>query len=338
MNGRLEEELKIETRLKQIIKYKPIIVKDYYASFTDETYNTKMNYINHLITFSDYMENQYHISFNNYSDMKEIKVLHINTYIKQFTYKEYKDGTKKKNTNSYIANKLSAIRHFFEFLCNNEIIEYNPCLKINIPKDNRIHTVTYLTKKEIKIVENNIINGVGSERAVNYQKKWTNRDLAIIMLGIATGLRVSAICNINIKDISLETKSIRVIEKGDIEKDVYIPNNVLEIIQDWIKDRNEILESSNINKLNALFISSHKKRITTNSVRNLLNKYTYNIDKKITPHKLRSTTATNLLEETGDIYLVAEVLGHKNIQNTRKYAKISNEKKVKAANIMGSLM
>ena len=70
----------------------------------------------------------------------------------------------------------------------------------------------------------------------------------------------------------------------------------------------------------------------------MLRKYTYNINKNITPHKLRSTAATNLLEQTGDISLVAEVLGHKNLQNTRRYAKVSNEKKINAANILGGLV
>ena len=70
----------------------------------------------------------------------------------------------------------------------------------------------------------------------------------------------------------------------------------------------------------------------------MLSKYTYNIDKKITPHKLRSTAATNLYEQTGDIYLVADVLGHANIQNTRRYAKVSNGKRIDAANKLSNLI
>lgn len=333
MTGRLEEEVKVEAKIKYLIKNKPKIVTRYYNSFMDETYNTKKNYITHTIEFIDYMADKYNIDFDNYEHIKFIKSIHINEFLNNFIYK--KSNERKKNTNTYIANKLSAIRHFLDFLCDNDILEQNPCSKIKTPRDNRLHSITYLTKDEIDILKNNINSGVGSQQAINYQKKWKNRDLAIIMLGITTGLRVSAICNINIDDISFINKSVRVIEKGDVEKDVYIPDNVLSIISLWLSERNEILNKKDVN---ALFISNQKKRITTQSVRIMLKKYTYNINKNITPHKLRSTTATNLLEQTGDIALVAEVLGHKNLQNTKRYVKVSNEKKIDAANILGCLV
>lgn len=333
MTGRLEEELKVESKIKCIIKNQPEIIRKYYNSFIDETYNTKKNYITHVIDFYKFVKEEYNLDFNDYDCLKQIKSFHINEFLQNYTYK--KTNITMKNTNLYIANKLSALRNFFDFLCYNEIIEYNPCSKIKTPRDNRLHTITYLTKEEISIIKANINNGVGSQQAINYQKKWKNRDLSIVMLGITTGLRVSAICNINIEDVSFKNRSIRVIEKGDIEKDVYVPDNVLDIIKLWINEREEILNGQN---LNALFISSQKKRITTQSVRIMLKKYTYNINKNITPHKLRSTTATNLLEQTGDISLVAEVLGHKNLQNTKRYAKVSNEKKIDAANILGGLI
>ena len=333
MTGRLEEELYIENKIMIMLQGKPNILFDYYNSLIDETYNTKNNYLRHVVKFIEYMNNTYEIDFKDCDDLNKIKSIHINNHINQYNYK-YVRGERLKNTNSYKANKLSALRNFFEFLCDNDIIEYNPCLRIKTPKDKRLHNVVSLNKEEIQTVKNNIKNGVGSSRAIKYQRKWTNRDMAIIMVGITTGLRVSAICNINLNDISFKNKTIRVIEKGDIEKEVYIPDNVIEILKDWLYDREDILSNY---KIDALFISSQKKRITTHAVRNIVDKYTYNIDKKITPHKLRSTAATNLLEKTDNIYLVAEVLGHKNIQNTKKYAGMSNDKKIEAANILGNL-
>lgn len=334
MTGRLEEELKVERKIRTNLITQPKILTDYYNSFMDDTYNTKHNYIYHVITFVDYIKKNYGINFDNHEDIRRIKALHINNYINDYTYKKDHDF-KEKNTNTYKANKLSALRNFFDFLLDNDIVEHNPCLKVKMPKDKRIHEIVSLTNEEIQIVKNNILNGVGSLKAVNYQKKLVNRDLSIVSLGITTGLRVSAICNINIQDISFKDNVIKVIEKGNIEKKVYVPANVMEYIKLWLEDRSEIL---NGDSLDALFISTQKRRISTNAVRNMLKKYTYNIDKNITPHKLRSTAATNLLEQTGDIYLVAEVLGHKNLQNTRRYAKMSNEKKIDAANILGKLM
>lgn len=334
MTGRLEQEIIIENKIKKLIQNQPLILNDYYHSLLEVTYGTKLNYINHVVNFIQFMSNKYDIDFNARDTLKEIKVLHINDYLNQFTYKQVK-GALIKNTNTYKANILSALKNFFEFLCNNDIIEYNPCSRIKPPKDKRIHDVISLNKEEIQIIQNNIQNGVGSKKAISNQKKWKNRDLAILSLGITTGLRVSAICNINIEDISFSNDTIKVVEKGDVEKEVYVPDNVMELINAWIEDRNVMLDD---NSTNALFISNRKKRITANAIRNMLKKYTYNIDKKITPHKLRSTTATNLLEETNDIYLVAEVLGHSNLQNTKRYAKVSNKKKIKAANILGNLV
>lgn len=334
MTGRFEEELKTEVKIKNTIEDKPDVIKSYYNSFIDETYNTKYNYINHVCSFVEFMYKTYGIDFNDYNQISKIKMFHINDYINKYSYKEI-NGRKIKNTNSYKANKLSALRNFFEFLCNNEFIDNNPCLKIKTPKDKRMHKIVSLSEDEIQTIKMNIMNGVGSERAIKYQKKYINRDMLIVILGITTGLRVSAICNINVQDIDYDKNVIMVVEKGNIEKEVRIPVNIFEYINKWLNDREKILEGVDVD---ALFITSQKKRISTNGVRAMLNKYTYNIDKHITPHKLRSTTATTLLKKTNDIYLVAEVLGHKNIQNTKRYAELSDIKKIEAANIMGSII
>lgn len=334
MTGRFEEELKVEEKIRSAIEGRPKIVEIYYNSFVDATYNTKYNYINHVCSFIDFIKNTYNIDFNDYEQIGRIKALHINEYINQYNYKEI-NGRKTKNTNCYKANKLSALRNFFEFLSDNEIISYNPCLKIKTPKDKRMHKIISLNEKEIQTIKQNIENGVGTQRAINYQKKWINRDMLIVLLGIATGLRVSAICNINVQDIDFKRKSIKVVEKGNIEKEVFIPENIFQYINKWMEDRENILNGIDIE---ALFISSQKRRITTNAVRNMLSKYTYNISKHITPHKLRSTTATTLLKKTNNIYLVAKVLGHKNIQNTKRYADLPDSEVIEAANIMGTII
>ena len=110
---------------------------------------------------------------------------------------------------------------------------------------------------------------------------------------------------------------------------------MIEIIKIWLCDREKLLKNDNCE---ALFISAKQQRIGVNTIRDMLKKYTYNIDKKITPHKLRSTAATNLYDATGDIYLVADVLGHHNIQNTKRYAKVSNSKKEFAADTLSKLI
>jgi integrase/recombinase XerC len=127
------------------------------------------------------------------------------------------------------------------------------------------------------------------------------------------------------------------IEKGEEERTVFLSDKMMELLKTWLYDREQILRKCNVD-CDALFISSEKQRIGITTIRDMLKKYTYNIDKHITPHKLRSTAATNLYEKTGDIYLVADVLGHHNIQNTRRYAKVSNNKRMIAAKELSNLI
>lgn len=335
MNGRLEKEIKIEKKIEERLKGKPALLTDYAESFMNETYNTKLSYINNVIKFTDFLKTELKINIDKESDLNRISATHINKYLKSIRFKNnVGDNNIVKNSNSYISNVVSSIKHFFTFLSDNKLIQSDPCIYVKNPKDNTIHEITSLTESEIKLINDNIRNGIGSKRSQAYQKGWNTRDLAIFNLGITTGLRVSAICNINIEDIDFKNKKIVVIEKGNIQKEVFIPDSTMKLINDWIAVRNEKIYDKN----GALFISNRKERLNTASVRVMLRKYTRNINKKITPHKLRSTTATNLYEKTEDIYLVANVLGHKNIQNTERYAKMSNEKKRMAADILGSLI
>ena len=155
------------------------------------------------------------------------------------------------------------------------------------------------------------------------------------MLGITTGLRVSAISNIDIDDIDFKNNVLRTIEKGGYEREIFLSDKLVDIINNWIVDRKKILGKI---ECNALFISTQKKRIGITTIRSLLTKYTYNISKHITPHKLRSTTAINLYDTTGDIFLVADVLGHHNIENTKRYTKVSNAKRKYAADKLSNLI
>ena len=134
---------------------------------------------------------------------------------------------------------------------------------------------------------------------------------------------------------NLERKTIKIVEKGNKIRTVMFSDGLKEILQDWINDRHQIV---GLDKIEALFISNRKQRMSTDCVRQMLKKYTYNIDKHITPHKLRSTCATNVYNATGDIYLTANVLGHSNIANTRRYADISEERKQKAATAMDKIL
>jgi site-specific recombinase XerC len=135
---------------------------------------------------------------------------------------------------------------------------------------------------------------------------------------------------IDIDDINMKENYINVNEKGDINKKVYISDNTKDSLKRWIEDRSNMVDETE----RALFICQGNHRISTRSVERKFNKITQGTSKHITPHKMRATCATKLYEQTGDIYLVQQQLGHKNIENTKRYAKVSETKMREAANIL----
>ena len=135
------------------------------------------------------------------------------------------------------------------------------------------------------------------------------------------------------EDVDYNNNSIKVVEKGNKVRSVYFGDKVKQDLYSWMSDR----ERLNKSKTNALFIGL-RGRMSPVGVADVLKQYSVGIDKHITPHKLRSTCATNVYEKTGDIYLVQSVLGHSNIANTRRYAKMSEERRRNAADIMDRLL
>lgn len=330
MKGRMEQQISIEEKIENTLKDKSIILKDYILTFNDKTFNTEYNYINSVLRFEKYLLKEYSLDFSTVKNIKQINFIHIQKYLNNLSRKSKDERYSVSNVNS----SLYAIKDFFKYLVKCGYIDSNPCDKVEASKEKKENKVVYLNENEIKLIEYNIRNGVGNHRSVSYMKKWVSRDLCIFFIGITTGLRVSAIRNINIEDIDIEESTITTVEKGNVERKIYISNKVMDIIKEYLEDRKDLVKGN----YDALFISSQGSRLSTETIRRLIHKYSYNIDKKITPHKMRSTAASNLYQKTGDIYLVADILGHSNIQNTRRYASVSIDNKKNAANILGDLI
>lgn len=309
MSGRPEQEQKNELWIDTKLNTAPKIYKNYMISMKRKTSMTRRAYLGYLLEYNNFMTSLG-------IELNDVKPMNIDEYI---------DYLLEKGNHAQVINaKLSAIISFYNFLVDNDIITKNPCSskkKLTIePKS----SVAYMTDEEIAEVKSSIIE---------HTEKYANRNLCIITLGCATGLRISAILNIDIDDIDFENKIITVIEKGNKKREVYIGTNTLESIERWIKDRKVILGEDSEEK--ALFISQKThKRMTRYAVANLLNRNTTMINKRITPHKMRSTCAMKLYDKTGDIYLTAQQLGHANIKNTMIYAKATDEKRRYAAEIL----
>lgn len=169
-----------------------------------------------------------------------------------------------------------------------------------------------------------------------YYEKTKERDLAIVTLLLGTGIRVSECVGLDITDIDFNSNGIRVIRKGGSEMIVYFGDEVEQALKTYINGSRKLINPQEGHE-NALFYSTQRRRIGVGAVENLVKKYSRQVTplKKITPHKLRSTYGTTLYQETGDIYLVADVLGHKDVNTTRKhYAAQDESRRRSAANVV----
>lgn len=322
MNGRKEHEIKTNQRIEGILKDSPFYLRGFYEIMTKKSHTTKINYIRKVLCFLNYIKLR-GFDINDVNIFKNIRPSMISAYIYSL---DIEDAGKAAN--------FYAIKSFFKYLKTDMFIENNPMDNLEAPKITKPRSVVYLTKEEIEIVKNNIINGVGSKRAKAYQEHWKNRDMALMMFALDTGLRITAILEINVGDIDFVSKTVKVIDKGNMYRKISFGDQIRDILYKWKLDRDQLVDAST----DAFFISNMLKRLDIVSAYRLVKKYTYNIDKKITPHKLRSTCGTITYNKTKDVFFTAKKLGHKNIRNTQIYIELDEEKQKELANVMTDVL
>jgi integrase/recombinase XerC len=223
--------------------------------------------------------------------------------------------------------RWSALNTFFEWLVKRGYIENNPINVVDRPKNNTEHKVTYLSKTEI----NKLFRVIDR----NPNRIMALRDRTVISLALATALRVSALVNINIEDIDFDNNVIKVIEKRQKIREIYIGENTKNMLKEWIGVRNREFEDINSN---ALFLSQKKSRLSVDSVADLLAKYCEEAGiKKITPHKLRASAACALAKNNIPVKAIAKQLGHNNVATTMRYIDVFNEDTEKSKNILDNL-
>ena len=334
MNGRQEKEERFNARCEKRLLGYPAIVRKFYTSFKNgHTGSSRMTYLQLVGQYVQYLKER-GIDVDDYMVFSFIKPADIDEYLDE--YKEGRvNGNNKRKSDASVVSAYHAVKSFYQFLYNNDYISKDPFTKVNKPKNKVSREPVYLTEDEIQKVRDEIFHGLNYYYQNAEDKEyWLIRDYTIFTLGCRTGLRCSAIAAINIEDINFSENYILVVEKGNVTRECYFGDQTKDIILEWIDIRNKLLNGKHCD---ALFISRQRRRIDASSINSLIKKYTIHIDKHITPHKMRATCATNLWEKTGDIYLVADQLGHKNLANTRKYTNISSDKKRKAAAILDEL-
>lgn len=273
--------------------------------------------------------------------LDEMTPIDIEEYLAYLSYYEGKNGQAVTNGEKGKSRKLSAIRTLYNYYFKKEFIKTNAPSMIETPKKHK-ENIIRLDKDEVAELITTVQNGENlTARQLTAHNKTKYRDTAILTLLLGTGIRVSECVGLDIADVSFKNSCMRIVRKGGNESTIYFGDEVADALLDYIElERSGFAERADSEQENALFLSLKYGRLTTRAVEKLVKKYTgaAKINKKITPHKLRSTYGTNLYKETGDIYLVADALGHKSVETTRQhYAAIDDERRKLAGKFSGSI-
>ena len=266
------------------------------------------------------------------SVLDQITKADIEEYLEYLSYYVKDDGTKYTNDERGKRRKLASLRSFYNYFFRDEQIKSNPASLVPMPK---LHDkeIVRLDPNEVAILLDQVEDGTKMTKSqMKFHDKTKVRDLALLTLLLGTGIRVSECVGLDISDVDFDNLAIKVRRKGGYEDVVYFGEEVEEALLSYLDQRKHMIPMSGHE--DALFLSLQNRRMAVRSVENLVKKYASLVTttKKITPHKLRSTYGTTLYQETGDIYLVADVLGHKDVNTTRKhYAAMKDDHKRKAA-------
>lgn len=337
----LQKKLDYTTRFKNVLKELPDFCTLYFRAVEPTTsVLTRYGYAVDLRTFFTFLTSGEIDRFSGMlpkdlklSDLDRLSSIDIELYLEYISM--YRSGDQQKvieNNERAKARKLSAIRALFKYLYKKQMIQTNCAALVDTPK---LHekAIVRLEANEVADLLDTTEQGSGLSKAQRRFHDATKlRDVAILSLFLGTGIRISELVGIDINDIDFSKNQFVVTRKGGNQETLAFGSEVETALLAYLEERKTIIPLSGHE--NAFFLSLQKKRITPRAVENLVKKYAKISTplKKITPHKLRSTYGTMLYQESGDIYLVADVLGHKDVNTTRKhYAAMTEDKSRQAA-------
>lgn len=324
----LDRQINTLNKLNKIVDEMPLFVREYFCGIESKTAPlTRLNYAMDLAIFFDYVSIKYDVPVSEFTieilnKIKAIDIEHFLSYITSFDYNDKHHMCDEKAK----ARKLASIRSLYKYYFNKDMIVSNTAAKVSTPKLHEKEIIR-LDNKEIKGMLKSAETGDGlTDHQLAYQKNTAIRDVALLTLFMGTGIRISELVGLNVDDLFFENNSFIVTRKGGNRAILYFTDEVKTELEKWLAYRKTIDGLSKNEK--ALFVSLLNRRISVRAVQNLVKKYAKVVTplKHITPHKLRSTFGTKLYRETGDIYVVADYLGHKDINTTKKhYAAISED-------------
>lgn len=335
-----EREISCIKRINDILCELPYFVEDFFIGVETRTSPlSRLNYAYDLRVFFNFLSKKIFrdkkITDIELKDIAKLEAYDIElfvSYLGNYTI----NGKEERCTETGKARKLSTLRAFYKYYFNKNMLPANIPAKVSMPK---IHE-----KEIIRLESNDKVNEISdmlyvvesgdglTKRQNSYHESTKIRDLAIITLFLGTGIRISELVGLNVDDIDFKTNNFVVTRKGGNRTVLFFNTQVASALKDYLAQRNSNKNVPETEK--ALFLSLQNKRIATRTIQELVKKYAKLVSplKKITPHKLRSTFGTNLYKQTGDIYVVADCLGHKDVNTTKKhYAAITEDVRKKAA-------
>ncbi len=325
-----ERNLRNLDRIDELLQELPYFCEDFFRGVEQRTSTlTRLNYVYDLRIFFDFLcKKKYRgkeIRDLTLEDLEQITDTDIEIYLSYLS--NYRFGDKRLSCDERAkARKLSTVRSLFKYFFNKGLIEVNNTAKVPTPKLHEKEIVR-LESDEVSSLLDTAEYGSGlSEHASGYHDKTKVRDSAILTLFLGTGIRISELVGLNDESIDFSNNSFVVTRKGGNQAILYFSEEVGDAIAAYLAQKEA--DPRVPPEEHALFLSLQYRRITVRAVENLVKKYAKIVTplKKITPHKLRSTYGTSLYRETGDIYIVADVLGHKDVNTTRKhYAAITED-------------
>jgi len=334
-----ELEKKQILQLRSVTKELPPYVRDFFRSIETTTQpRTRIGYAYDIKYFLEFLKETnpalrdkelYQITCADLNQLTARDFEEYMDYLSLYT----KNGREYTNSNASKKRKLVGIRVFFKFLYTSDMIEQNVTEKVRTPKIREKAIVRMQANETADFLDNVEYGTKLTDRQQKFHERDKVRDLALLTLMLSTGIRVSECVGLNVDDIDFDNSRIKVTRKGGAESYVFFSDEAETYLRDYLRIRKKIIPLDGHE--NALFLSSQRRRMSVRTVENMVKKYARTTTplKHITPHKLRSTYGTALYQETGDIYLVADVLGHKDVNTTRKhYADMDEDKKRAARN------
>ncbi|MCR5685120.1 MAG: tyrosine-type recombinase/integrase [Lachnospiraceae bacterium] len=340
-----QKNIEYTKKLRELLEILPSFVTTYFRGIEQKNLpRTRLGYCEDLKVFFEWLysanssiSKRESVRKITLEDMSSLQSFDIEEYMEFLRLRTDAKGNDIINSDAAVKRKMAALRGLYAYLYKNQMIDNNPTVMVDLPKLHDKAIVRMDVDEAAKFLDT---VELGAENMTDQQKKFhehnKTRDLAMMTLMLGTGIRVSECVGLDINDVDIDNSRIKVTRKGGYEAFVYYGEEVEKALLPYLEERKNITDVVAGHE-NALFLSSRKQRITVRNVEVMVKKYAgqVTVSKKITPHKLRSTYGTALYRETGDIYLVADVLGHKDVNTTRKhYAAIEEERRRKAKDIV----